>query len=320
VTGGRFAAADIAEQRNILGSVIARNASELGSARDAIAGARIVRFAAIGSSKHAAGYGAAALDVCGGIPSMVLPAPGSGVDLPSLRPDEPVVIVSQSGHTPALIDLAGRVSSAGAAVIAVTNEPDSPLGSAASITLHCHAGAERIVAATKSVTAQCLLLRALAGDVAEHELESLDLAVSGVLSLDVASIVHDDAPQSVVAAGFAAEWIADEIALKFIEMCGIPVTSESVVDHFHGPVAGVRSVVAFLDPNDPNSAELARRDGVTTVGPGAAFDLTTPSSGDASLDAIVALIVGQRIAAAWAVRLGTDPDSDRGLTKVTRTR
>jgi glucosamine--fructose-6-phosphate aminotransferase (isomerizing) len=320
VTAGLLAAADIADQTDVLGAVLDRNAGELVRARALLRPARVVRLVGFGSSKHAAGYGAEALDVLGGLPATVLPAPGAAVPTPQPHADEPLIVLSQSGRTPALIAVAERAAASGVAVIAVTNEPKSPLEEIASVTLGCHAGAERVVAATKSVTAQCLLLRALADDVPAQMHSSLVDAVQRSAHLEGAGAVGATRPAAVVAAGFAAEWIADELALKLTEMAGFAVTSNSVVEHFHGPKASGEAVLAFLDPQDPNSGELAQMPNVTTVGPNPAFDVETPTTGDASLDAIVALVAGQRIARAWALHLGEDPDADRGLSKVTCTR
>ena len=314
------AADDIADQPKVLGSVLAANGSDLAKARGLIRGARVVRLAAFGSSKHAAGYGAAALESFSGLPAVVLPAPGEAVALPRPRRDEPLVVLSQSGRTPALLAVAENARNAGVAVIAVTNEPNSPLEDLADVTLACAAGPERVVAATKSVTAQCLLLRALAAETNGIAVDSLVRAVRRTVELDVRGALANEAPASVVASGFAAEWVADEIALKLTELVGLNVTSESVVEHFHGPRASGAAVLAFLDPNEPNSGELARSFDVTTVGPHPAFAVETPSTGDESLDAIVALVAGQRIAHAWALRLDQDPDADRGLQKVTCTR
>lgn len=319
MSGGRRAAADIAEQPEILARIIGANDGVLKAAREALKGARVVRFAGLGSGRHAAGYGACALDVLTDVPASVLPAPGVGVAMPKPRQDEPLIVVSQSGRTPALVGFANRTRAAGATVVAVVNDTDSPLEEVATVALQCQAGVERVVAATKSVSSQCLLLRALARRPTDDDVSALVGAVEQALALDVDRVASRIRP-SVVAAGFAAEWVADEIALKLIEMCGVPVSAESVVDHFHGPIASAAEVLAFLDPGDPNSLELASRAGVTSVGPDERFDLETPRTGERALDAIVTLVVGQRIAAASAIVAGIDPDETRGLEKITRTR
>jgi glucosamine--fructose-6-phosphate aminotransferase (isomerizing) len=318
VIGSSQAALDISDQPDVLGEVCSRNTESLTDARRAIDNARVVRLAGFGSSKHAAGYGALALEVFAGLPAVVLPAPGEAVALPEPRTDEPLIVLSQSGRTPALLAVAQRASDVGVTVIAVTNEIASPLEQVASVTLHCGAGAERVVAATKSVTAQCLLLRALAQPPDGTEIEALVRAVRSAIDLDVCAALATEPPSSVVAGGFAAEWIADEIALKLTEVCGLAVTSESVVEYFHGPRASGTPVLAFLEADDPNAADL--KGNMKKVGPGASFDVSMPVSGEASLDAIVRLVVGQHIAVAWADVLGVDPDAARGLRKVTGTR
>ncbi|MCA1830402.1 MAG: SIS domain-containing protein [Actinobacteria bacterium] len=320
LTLGSRTIADISEQPDVLGQVVARNASALDRASSIIANKRVVRLIGIGSSKHAAGYGARAIDVIAGTPAVVLPAPSVAVTLPRLDPTQPFVVLSQSGRTPAIIDAVRRIRDARVDVIAIVNEPDSPLEEIATVTLRCDAGIERVVPATKSVTAQMLLLRAVASTIEEDETAALTAAARSAIVLDVNHVVGGDGPSAVVCGGFAGPWIADEIALKFTEMAGVLVTSEDVVEHFHGPRAAEASTIAFLDPDDPNSNELSRHRNVRTIGPQPGMDLVTPSTGSASLDAIVTVIVGQRIAHAWAIELGEDPDADRGLSKVTRTR
>jgi glucosamine--fructose-6-phosphate aminotransferase (isomerizing) len=308
MTDGRLAGADIAAQAAVIPAALEANAAPLAVARELVAGARVVRFLAFGSSRHAAGYGALALDVLGGVPAMVASAPGAAVPRAPFHPDTPVVVLSQSGRTPPLLDAARDAASAGAPVVAVTNEPGSPLEALADVTLGCGAGAEAVVAATKSVTAQAVLLRALA---APFDPARLRTAIDDALAADLTDAVRGDPPVAVVCSGFAAEWIADEIALKLAEMAGRAVSAEPLVEYLHGPVAAAGPVLAFVDAADPNAAALTGPEVVR---------VPTPTTGDPSLDAIVRLVLGQRIALAWAHRLGEDADAPRGLRKVTATR
>jgi glucosamine--fructose-6-phosphate aminotransferase (isomerizing) len=314
---GSRSAADIAEQPDVLSAVLTRNGDAIDRARAMLVGKRTVRLVGIGSSRHAAGYGSRVLDLIAKTPATVLPAPGAAVPLPPLDPAQPLVVISQSGRTPSVLDTVKRARDAHVDVVAITNEPDSPLEELASVTLRCEAGIERVVPATKSVTAQMLLLHALA---LKPSVEELTACVRRALTIDLSGVVDGDPPSAIVCGGFAGQWIADEIALKFTEMAGLLATSEDVVEHFHGPRAAGADTIAFLDPSDPNSNELARHRNVKTVGPAAGMDVVTPSTGRSSLDAIISVIVGQRIAHAWALALGEDPDADRGLQKVTRTR
>ena len=308
MTAGQLVALDIEEQRSCLAAAVDANARALESARSLVSSARVVRLLGIGSSRHAAGYGASCLDVLAGVPATVLPAPGAAVALPRFAADSPVIVLSQSGETPSLVEAARAARSAGAPLVAVTNAERSPLESVADVVLRCGVGAERVVAATKSVTAQAVLLRALAR---RFEVLSLAGAVEEALSVDVSGFVVGQPPASVVCGGFAAEWVADEIALKLAEMAGRSVSAEPLVEHLHGPVAAAGPVLAFVDTDDPNASAL---DGADVV------RVPTPSTGDPSLDAIVTLVLGQRVARAWALHLGEDPDAPRGLRKVTATR
>ena len=306
--GGHRVTLDIDEQATLLAATVDFNADALGRARALLTGAPVVRLLGIGSSRHAAGYGAHALDILGGVPATVLAAPGAHVAQPAFGPSAPVIVLSQSGETPALVDAARQARAAGAAIISITNAPGSPLEAMADVALECQAGEERVIAATKSVTTQAVLLRALA---APFDADPLTRAVQAALAADVEQHVVGDPPAAVVCNGFAAEWIADEIALKLAEMAGRAVTAEPLVEHLHGPVAARGPVLAFVDDADPNVAALGADDVVR---------VPHPSTGDPSLDAIVTLVLGQRVALAWSRRLGEDADAPRGLQKVTATR
>jgi len=317
---GKLVAADINQQPAVLSRVIYLNADELARAQQLLGGSSLVRLVGIGSSKHAAGFGANAIELFTEVPATVLPAPGAAVPLPRLGPDHLMIIVSQSGMTPAIVDTAKLARKNGNSVIAVTNSSASPLQSIADVTLHCLAGPEAVIPATKSVTAQMLLLLAMTGEIPDDEVRKLVTAVEDVIvSLDLTEGLLGAPPGRVVCSGFAAEWIADEIALKFAEMAGLSVTSEPLVEYFHGPAGAITPTVAFLDPEDPNAKDLAG-DQVITVGASSKFDVVTPKTTHPALDAIVRLVAGQRLAFEWAKVLGQDPDADRGLQKVTPTR
>ena len=117
--GSRFAL-DLADQPAALARVLDVNALALDDARGLVRSARSVRLLAIGSSRHAAGVGAAALEDAG-VRADVPPAPGAAVPAPVLRADDVVVVVSQSGETPALVTAARRARSLGCRVVTVTN-------------------------------------------------------------------------------------------------------------------------------------------------------------------------------------------------------
>ncbi len=310
---------DISEQPEVLRRLGTVNASALSQARQVLAGCRVVRLAGIGSSRHAAGIGAAALEVVAHLPATVLAAPGAGVPLPLLDSRDVLVVVSQSGETHALLAVVKAARSQRVTTIAVVNSVASTLGAAADMVIACTAGDERVVAATKTVTAQALAIRLLAGDVSGKQLDAFVAAVATVVDmndLDIEALLPRESPRTIVCSSLAAQWEADEIALKFAEIAGWTVAAESIVDYLHGPVATGEVTLALLRGDDVNAPALSRCEHVHMID----LDHVVPSCGDACLDAIAGVVLGQRLAVAWARRQGEDPDASRGLSKVTRTR
>jgi glucosamine--fructose-6-phosphate aminotransferase (isomerizing) len=298
-------AIDMARQPAVLAALPMLVADDLERARELLAGVAVVRTAGIGSSRHVAGWCAEVLDSCGEGPvACVLPAVGRAVALPQLRPDQALIIFSASGRTPALLELADRATGP---VIAVVNGSGSPLGGLADLSIDCAAGAENVVAATAAVSAQLLVARLLAGGAGAACLHALCAAVEHILKQDLTA--GGPRPQHVVVDGLAAQWVADEVALKLAEVAGLLATSESLVDHLHGPAAVVVPTLAMVDDADPNAALLGSH--VQRV--------ALPRTGDPGLDGIVRVVAGQVLALGWAQRLGIDPDDPRGLSKVTLT-
>lgn len=297
-------AAEMAEQPAVLARVLDANPG-LPDLRAQLASRRRVALVGIGSSRHVASYGVACFEALSSLPATLLPAPGAGVPLPHLTDQDALVVVSQSGSTPALLPVVEAARAAGALVVSVTNTPGSDLEARADVALQTTGGPERVVPATKSVTASMLLVRALAGPVEAGELSA---AVADVLARDcqVGAV-----PEVVVAAGFAAEAVSDEVALKLAEVTGRLAVAETVVDYLHGPAAVPARVLALLAGDDPNGAALEARADVLAV-------RSTPLR-DRTLEAVLRVVLGQRLALRWAESLGVDPDDARGLAKVTMT-
>lgn len=298
---------DVGRQADLLRTVLAT--PELEAARALRAHCDVVRVAGIGSSRSVAGYGAGCLEALGGAVATVLAAAGRGVPEPRTEAGQLLVVVSQSGTTPPLLELARHARASGAAVLALTNTPGSPLEDLSDVTLPCGAGPESVVPATKSVTASMLLLRALAAPVDPSHLEACAAAVDSLVAAGVPA--GTAVPGFVVAGGLAGQPVADEVALKLAEVAGFAAVPKSVVDYLHGPAAVHAPVVALVDPDDANLPALLDRPGVQ--------QLDVPRCGDPALDQITRVVAGQLLAASWADRLGVDPDDPKGLAKVTRT-
>jgi glutamine---fructose-6-phosphate transaminase (isomerizing) len=310
-------AAEVAEQAARLATVLDRNAAAISAVRRELRVRDRVRLLGIGSSRHVAAFGAACFDALSPVPATVLAAPGAGVPVPAFGRPDVVVVVSQSGRTPALVPVVASARVAGAMVVAVTNVAGSPLARAADVVLHAAAGPERVVPATKSVTTSMLLLRALVARPVATAVAA-DAVAAVVADERLGALARaNELPAVVVASGFAAEAVADEVALKLAEVAGHLAVPEPIVDYLHGPAAVPAPLLALLDPEDPNSAAL--RDAVT-VGQSPAYGVELPTTGDPTTDAVVRVVAGQCLALHWATARGLDPDDPRGLAKVTLTR
>src|SRR5262249_59174191 len=119
-----------------------------------------------------------------------------------------------------------------------------------------------------------------------------------------------------------------EIALKIKETSALLADGYSAADLRHGPIAAVTRglpVVALCSPgpalSDVSSLvdELRAREArVLVVGCGQPADPSLPQEAPEALAPILAVVRGQQLARARALRLGYDTDSPACLTKLTR--
>src|SRR5450631_4656955 len=126
-------------------------------------GRQQILFVARGSSDNAAIYGRYQLEVhAGRTASMAAPSVAThyrrDLDLSGAL----VVCISQSGQTGEIVQTQDWARRCGAATIAVTNVPGSPLAQAADLALVTRAGRERAVPATKTFTTELAAMAVLA--------------------------------------------------------------------------------------------------------------------------------------------------------------
>lgn len=331
---------EIREQPGALSRMLEANAGVVGLA-ELVEDVTHVVLAARGTSDNAARYAqyvwGARNRLAVGLTTPSLFGPlGAPPDLV----DALVVGISQSGQSPDLVEVMAEASRQGRPTLAITNEPASPLGSIADVVVDLSAGPEKAVAATKTYTCElaavalCSLtfgggplaaLRDLSEQV-RTSLEStsmLDVAVSGLA---------DSERCAVVGRGFHTATV-HEWALKLQELTYVLAQPFSAADFRHGPVAVVEEgfpvlVVATAGPTYDEMATLAgdmidRGAHVVTMtdvseAPGHAV-IRIPAV-DPWLSPIVAAPALQLFAHALTVARELDPDSPRGLSKVTRTR
>ena len=159
-----------------------------------------------------------------------------------------VVGISQSGQSPDIVSVLDEGHRQGCLTLAVTNAPDSPLARAADLVLDIQAGEEKAVAATKTYTAELMVIAmlsaALSGDRAGwRELEKVPAWMKKTLEQDapiarMAERFRYMRQCVVIGRGFnystAFEW-----ALKLKELTYVVAEPYSSADFRHGPIAMV---------------------------------------------------------------------------------
>lgn len=303
---------------------------------------RFALLAARGSSDHAALYAKYLIEVLLQLP-VGLTSP-STTTLYGARPDLTDVLlltVSQSGGSPDLVAVTESGRASGALTVAVTNTTDSPLASAAELSLNIRAGAEQAVAATKTYSATLLalylLIDAIRGGRAALARTLPDLAATTLAD------AADPVEEAVQRYRFAGRMVttgrgyslatAHETALKLAETSYLSARSYSGADLLHGPVAAIDAETAVLalcsaglggeSTREVVEAVHQRGADICAIGSAAsktpaAHRIPVPESAE-EIAPILEILPAQQLALGLALARGIDPDNPRGLQKVTKT-
>jgi glutamine---fructose-6-phosphate transaminase (isomerizing) len=345
--------AEIEEQpqalRATLGALLPRTGEIAALGRDT----RHVLFIARGTSDNAAVYGSYLVQVrTGRLATLASPSVAtayrSRLDLSGVL----AVALSQSGRTEEIVETQAWAADCGARTLAITNGAGSPLAEAAEVALVTEAGVERAVPATKTFTTALAALAVLgialaAGSAGAEGAEPLDAgelrSVPGEIERllaapnDLEPIIDGLAGVggAVVSGRGYAYSAALEFALKLKEACYLHAMGLSFADLLHGPIAVVDGrtpaiiMAADSGPTLDGAVALAGRvtqAGATAYGIGggtalaAACAYALPGPRLPEWLAPIGLITGgQLLTEALARRLGINPDTPRGLSKVTQT-
>jgi glucosamine--fructose-6-phosphate aminotransferase (isomerizing) len=311
-------------------------------------GATTVRMVGHGSSDNAASYGVYAFGLLPGWTALrdsisLTVYYGARLDLSTST----VVALSQSGRTPDVVEYVRRAREGGAYTVAVTNDAESELATAAEAIVPLEAGPERAVAATKTYSNQVAALGLLAahasgaGERFGHELEAVIAQLAELIPQLEAAITNVAVPFAfagrMFVVGRGAEFsTAREIALKLLETCRVAAEPLTATDLAHGPVAALDPlfpvwVIAADDETLPAVLDAARRAheaGATIIASGSAAEsvegaenrLAVPRPPSPLLGPLLSVLPGQLFAWALARTKGLDPDEPRGLSKVTLAR
>ena len=248
-----------------------------------------------------------------------------------------LIAISQSGRSPDLLATTRSALEAGAYVVALVNDEDSPLAGMASHVLPLSAGPETSVAATKSYIASLSALLHLVAAWSDEQ-ELLDalrsapdlMARAWNLDWSPALPLLEGASNLFVIARGVGLAVAQEAALKCKETCGLHAESFSGAEVRHGPQAllGRDFPALLLAQEDETRAglealgkELVER-GVQVAAAGADVPGAIALPTLKAHPAVAPLLLAQsfyRLANAVAIARGMDPDSPPHLQKVTRT-
>lgn len=256
-----------------------------------------------------------------------------------------VIGISQSGESADVAEVIGAGRAAGAFTIAITNNPVSPLARQADRSIMLHAGQERALPATKTYTTELTALALLSAHmVGDRDLldgiDALPEIMQAVLSVapvleQAAQLFRHRERYVCLARGFNYA-TALEAALKLKETCYVGAEPYSTADFLHGPIAVLEPgfpALLFAAPGRAQEPTMRMADALRSHGAasiiigcegdilrGAAIAVPMPATVDELLSPIPYVVPAQLFAEHLARAKGLDPDSPRGLRKVTITR
>jgi len=289
-----------------------------------------VMFVGRGSSDHAGTFGKYLIEIETGIATFGAAPSVATVYNKKLKLNKTLVIViSQSGRSPDILEQTKQAKAAGALCIALVNDESSPLVQLVDWVYPLSVGVEKSVAATKSYLATIAAIIQLVAVWSG--------SLSMIQALDQIPKLLDDAAKApaqlkardleqlvnlvVIGRGLGFA-IGNEIALKMKEVCGLHAESFSSAEFLHGPVTLVDEAFTLINIgiNDETKAvhdaqiEALKSRGARIV---KLFQV------DANVHPRIApLAILQRFyldIEAIAVERGLDPDRPPGLNKVTKT-
>jgi glucosamine--fructose-6-phosphate aminotransferase (isomerizing) len=299
----------------------------------------VVITCARGSSDHAATFAKYAIETRIGVPVASAAPSVASVYASRLHAEGAVCLaISQSGRSPDLLATVSSLKAAGACVVALVNEMDSPLADMADELFGLAAGTEHSIAATKTFIASLAAIARVVADWSDDDALRRDLAQLPTLlrqawELDWSALVDglEGASDLYVLGRGVGFGVAQEAALKLKETSQLHAEAFSTAELRHGPMALVGDgfpVLVFSQSDETGSdvgetaAALSERGArVFLAGARAPGAMTLPTISSAPLlEPILQVQSFYRAANALAVARGLDPDRPPHLAKVTETR
>lgn len=338
---------EIHQQPAVLANLFAVERANIQRIADEIIARRItnVFIAARGTSDNAGRYAQYLFGAVNRLPvGLATPSLFSVYHRPPKFQNALVIGISQSGKSPDIVSVLAAAREQGAATLAFTNVPDSPLAQASDFVITLHAGQEQSVAATKTYTTQLMGLALLSASMA-HDASMFAVLekVPGQMQLVLA--MRDEIARAaeryrymrvcvVIGRGFNYA-TAFETALKIKELAYVLAEPYSSADFLHGPVALVEEafptiVIApsgamqnelelFVRTLATRGAEVIVISDVPALLDLARIKLALRTTTPEWASPIVTIVAGQLLAMYLAHVRDYDVDHPRGLRKVTET-
>lgn len=339
---------EILEQPEILKRTVETNKSVI----DALINDLKVRdissviIAARGTSDHAAVYTKYAIETLVGIPvSFAAPSVITMYNKNINMKNCFVIGISQSGKAADAIEVVKSAAEQGALTMSVTNFIDSPLAQTSKYHLFCDTGVEKSVAATKTFSSTVFLLINFIAKWAQNE-ELLNELRQTPDVLQSVFAQADNIKEVVKKYRFMKECfvlarginysIALEAALKIQETTYVRAKAFATSDFHHGPFAMIERdmPVIVYAPEGPSSKDVLE---MINKLKGSEADILVVSNnsdvlklGDSSIEIpkncsdyispLLNVAVAQMFACNLSLLKGLNPDSPRGLNKVTITK
>lgn len=256
-----------------------------------------------------------------------------------------VLCISQSGQSPDIVEVAAEGKRQNCLSLAITNSPDSPLAANVDCILNLNVGVESGVAATKTYTAELLLLAMLSSALLEdpkswQELDHISEWMEQVLQLDeaIARIVQRYRYMEhcvVLGRGYnystAFEW-----ALKLKELTYSVAEAYSPADFLHGPVAMIErgypilmvaakgAVFKDILTTQKMLKEHLHGEIIAISNSSESLNLAQSALGFSEqipewLSPIIAIVPAQFFAYHLSLAKGFNPDHPRSIQKITKT-
>ena len=247
-----------------------------------------------------------------------------------------VIIISQSGLSTDLVECEKKSKQMGATTILISNNEKSPMVNTSNFFYYINAGEEKSVAATKTFVLSLLIIQKIIFSTLNKNINNHIKKISEKLIKDSNNQWNPKILNKSIDVGFiigrgVGYAIANEISLKFKELCQEMIEPFSSAEVMHGPKSLIQdSFKVFTMSLKDNSGKNVDQDSqeiikLTNLHYAISFEdkynknLFYNSYEFIELDPIIILSKFYPWIVKYSMEKGLDPDKPRYLTKVTKT-